>query len=181
MRLPACVKFMAPPASLRRAQLVGAAVCLVLLGCPSAPTPSAPAAGPAPAAASTPAPVPAPAPLPPAAPPAAPTPPAPGSAGGGMKAPGKPLRSCDDVRAAYQALLTAAPHTSCSAAADCQTVSGECGLGLGGCYHAVNRAVTQQAVSALGTRYQELGCTGPVCRCTRPPVAQCVQGRCALP
>ena len=102
-------------------------------------------------------------------------------AAAGVIVPSKLLHTCADVRSAYKVLLTTAEHTRCTADADCQTVSGECGLGLGGCYHAVNHAVAQEAVSALGARYQELSCTGPVCRCTRPPVAQCVQGRCALP
>ena len=85
------------------------------------------------------------------------------------------------MRSAYKALLTSAEHTSCSGEADCQTVTGQCALGIGGCYHAVNHTVAQEAVTALGARFEALSCTGPVCRCTRPPAAHCVQGHCALP
>jgi hypothetical protein len=181
MRLPTRLNLAAPPASLRRAKLVGALFFLLLGGCPASPAtaPSAPAPSVVPAPPPTPAPAPTPVVDPAPVPSPAPVVTAPAANGGAV--PNKPLRNCEEVRASYKTLLTTPEHTRCSADADCQTVSGECGLGLGGCYHAVNHSVAQEAVSALGTRYQELSCTGPVCRCARPPAAHCTQGVCALP
>ncbi len=190
MRLSALLKVSPPSVSRHPGKWIGGFLFLLLLGCPAAPTPAPPttvavpvpavvppavipSATPAPATipSATPAPAvipsatPAPAVIPDLSPPVA----------------GKPLRNCEAVRAAYKELLTTPAHLRCSADTDCQVVSGECAMGLGGCYHAVNHTITQAAVSALGARFQELGCSGPVCRCARPPAARCEQSRCTAP
>ncbi|MCS6912693.1 MAG: hypothetical protein RMK29_17900 [Myxococcales bacterium] len=90
------------------------------------------------------------------------------------------LRTCTEIRAAYEELVGGNRQTACSRDEDCHLVFGQCGRGLGGCYHAVNHTVRQADVDALGDRYQELMCFGPVCACAPPPPVECRTRRCVL-
>ena len=86
--------------------------------------------------------------------------------------------TCQELEAAYAALLD--EHTSCVEHADCQRVNGQCSVGLGGCYHAVNNGLTQDELSALGMGYNDAGCTQGVCDCAEPEPVFCDGGTCAF-
>jgi hypothetical protein len=81
------------------------------------------------------------------------------------------LKSCEDVLAVYE--LVIAGGRRCRAELGCHIVFGHCGIGLGGCYHAVNRTVRQEHLDALAQRFVELNgtidCVRPVCACAPPP------------
>ena len=91
--------------------------------------------------------------------------------------------ACSDIEAEYQAALTTG--AVCSVSADtCHVVNGHCGVGLGGCYHAVNDGVTQGALNEIAGRWSGLSCDvgRPVCDCAVPPSsASCVADSCAFP
>ena len=90
-------------------------------------------------------------------------------------APSAPL-DCARIKARYQQLVS---RTSCQTDADCHMVDGQCSLGLGGCAHAVNTAVTERALSSLGQFFQAGGCATGRCRCRRiASDTSCVAGRC---
>ena len=86
--------------------------------------------------------------------------------------------ACEDIEARYRGLVESA--SDCSDHGDCQTISGQCGVGLGGCYESVNQSLSQDDLSELGLIYSEGGCTGAVCRCTPPPPSRCDAGACVL-
>lgn len=87
------------------------------------------------------------------------------------------LVACGDVAEAYRGLM--AKNRSCTRDADCQVIEGACAIGLGGCWYAVNRSVGYDDADRLATRYRELACGGPVCRCAAPPErAVCDEGVC---
>jgi hypothetical protein len=88
---------------------------------------------------------------------------------------GAPL-TCADIEAAYDMLVG---MTGCSDDSDCKIVFGQCGVGLGGCYHAVNSSVDEADLVALGQQYAAGNCTDSVCDCPEPPAgAQCFDGAC---
>ena len=80
--------------------------------------------------------------------------------------------SCAEIRAAYDDLVSEKNRT-CGVPEDCQLLGGQCGVGLGGCYHAVNKTVSQEQIDLLGTRFHDSGCFGAVCRCPGPPAVEC--------
>lgn len=87
--------------------------------------------------------------------------------------------TCADVEAAY-GYLTGDASRACAVDGDCQIVWGQCGVGLGGCWHAVNQAVRAAELQALGAQYSALFCTEAVCDCAPPPeAARCEAGLCA--
>jgi hypothetical protein len=91
---------------------------------------------------------------------------------------GAGFETCADIEAAY-AFLTGDDHRTCTADADCAIVDGQCGNGLGGCWHAVHVAVRAEALRALGSQYAAIFCTQAVCDCAPPPAAaRCDQGLC---
>ena len=95
--------------------------------------------------------------------------------GGGSDAGG----ACMMVTDQYNIIVA---NNSCSLPSDCQIVSGQCGVGLGGCYHAVNNDVVESDLVQLGQVYSTLGCTTAVCACAPPPTAAaCVDSVCILP
>lgn len=85
--------------------------------------------------------------------------------------------TCADVERAYRALL--GEHAACESASDCVVLTGQCGVGLGGCYEVANADLSPE-LEALGRRYQELGCTSGVCDCAGSPRAFCNMGGCGL-
>lgn len=93
---------------------------------------------------------------------------------------GAAAQTCGDVVKAFEALVSDPAHKSCGGEKDCQVLAGPCGKGLGGCHYALNLSVSSEALSALGDRYEQLGCTGAVCRCMAPPPVTCQRGVCAL-
>lgn len=73
-------------------------------------------------------------------------------------------------------------HAACTDDSDCMIVTGHCGIGVGGCYHAVNRGWGQAGLDAIAEAWAATGCTGPVCDCGPPPDgAYCGNGVCTLP
>lgn len=88
-------------------------------------------------------------------------------------------QSCDEVSDLYNDYVG---HTACSDDSDCVVVSGHCGIGVGGCYHAVNRRWGQAGLDAIAEAWTAADCTGPVCDCASPPSgAYCGAGLCGLP
>jgi len=87
--------------------------------------------------------------------------------------------SCDGVQGLYADYLE---HKACTDDSDCVVVEGHCGIGIGGCYDAVNRAWGQAGLDAIAEVWTKEGCTGPVCDCSAPPDgAYCGNGVCGLP
>jgi hypothetical protein len=89
-----------------------------------------------------------------------------------------PVESCEDREAEYAALVEAEENTICQRDEDCRVLTGQCGVGLGGCYEVVNVAVSQDELDALGAGYSGDGCTGGACDCAEPPEAVCEQNTC---
>lgn len=85
---------------------------------------------------------------------------------------------CPQIQSDYDALLEQA--SGCQVDADCGWLYGQCGLGLGSCYEAVNQSLRQQDLGALGARWFQNRCGGEPCRCDTPPPIACQEGRCVL-
>ncbi|EDM76743.1 hypothetical protein PPSIR1_33851 [Plesiocystis pacifica SIR-1] len=76
---------------------------------------------------------------------------------------------CEDLQAQYEEQIST---TACETDWDCKLVHGHCGVGLGGCWHAVNAGVDQAFLNSLAIEWDELGCLeGGVCDCPEPPAA----------
>lgn len=87
---------------------------------------------------------------------------------------------CDALEDAYATALE--DHAACDVDDECVVLNGQCGVGLGGCYVAANRGLTQARLDDLGQAYANAGCTGAVCDCAEPPsAAACAGGECAFP
>jgi len=86
--------------------------------------------------------------------------------------------ACDELEADYAAAIET--NAACSANADCQILSGQCGIGLGGCYVSANDGLTQETLNALGQQFGAAGCTNGVCDCAPPPPPGCIDGRCGF-
>ena len=87
-------------------------------------------------------------------------------------------RNCRKIEDDYQALVS---MTMCDQPSDCHLVYGQCGVGLGGCYHAVTTTVTQAQLDALGQEYSQRGCTMAVCDCAQPPnTISCDNNQCGF-
>ncbi|MEJ7728496.1 MAG: hypothetical protein WKG00_04715 [Polyangiaceae bacterium] len=103
-----------------------------------------------------------------------------GGAGGTGGTGGSPALTCDEIDSAYQSAIAGAK--TCNTAGGCQVLQGHCGIGLGGCYEAVNSSLTQSDLDKLAAEWSAQGCLGPVCKCAPPPLTVgCDQGMCALP
>jgi hypothetical protein len=107
-----------------------------------------------------------------------------GGAGGGTGGAGgdggSAALTCDEIENAYQSAIDGAK--TCNDGGGCHVLQGHCGIGLGGCYEAVNRALTQAELDNLAAQWSAQGCLGPVCKCAPPPLTvDCDQGMCALP
>lgn len=87
------------------------------------------------------------------------------------------FESCEEVEAAYERVLE--QSAACDDDGDCTVVAGQCSAGLGGCYEAANRDVSDE-LEELGRAYAGLGCPSAVCDCAEPPTTVCAAGRCAL-
>jgi len=86
--------------------------------------------------------------------------------------------SCDEIEALSDAYVS---HTACQDDSDCLMVYGQCGIGVGGCYHVVNREWDSAGLEAIGAAWANAGCTGPVCDCAEPPdTVICDDGVCAF-
>ena len=91
------------------------------------------------------------------------------------------LSNCDEIRDLYEYLVRDLGRT-CTGEGECQLLWGQCGVGLGGCYHPVNQLVRQEMLSALGERFWMSGCTDAVCDCAQPPEEiLCEEDGCAFP
>lgn len=86
---------------------------------------------------------------------------------------------CSDLQMAYDGLLLAGVR--CMRPGECHVVNGHCSSGLGGCYHALNVAVTQEVLDAVAARWVTMRCDvgAAVCDCPAPPRgARCDSGGC---
>ena len=85
--------------------------------------------------------------------------------------------TCESIEAAYFAAVAV---DQCMDAGECKIIDGHCGVGLGGCYYAVNQSVDEAALDALAQMYSDLGCTSGVCDCAEPPATlECsAEGHC---
>lgn len=89
-----------------------------------------------------------------------------------------PDRSCNQIEVAYDDYVS---HRACQDDSDCVMLFGHCAIGVGGCYHAVNRRWNDDGLQALGDAWTAAGCGGPVCACAEPPQAVvCDDGVCAF-
>lgn len=87
------------------------------------------------------------------------------------------VRSCEEIEAVYAEYVS---HTACVEDSDCEIVLGACGVGLGGCHHAVNRRWGEDGLAVLAEAFTQGGCSGAVCDCGPPPAAAvCDNGVCA--
>jgi len=97
---------------------------------------------------------------------------------------GTPMLSCAEIQSVYDALVGPAAMR-CSMPGTCQILDGHCGVGLGGCYHAVTTTVTQDALDEVARWWTANRCDvgAPVCDCgPRPSGARCDSGGClAIP
>jgi hypothetical protein len=67
----------------------------------------------------------------------------------------------------------------CAGDDECHIVVGHCSVGLGGCHYALNTAVEQGELDALGAMWAQGQCGGAVCGCIQPPVVSvCDNGHC---
>jgi hypothetical protein len=89
-----------------------------------------------------------------------------------------PADTCEGIEAEYARLIIS--NRSCAGPQDCQVLDGQCGVGLGGCYEAVNMSVSQDELGQMGRRYNVIGCTEAVCDCAPPPSPDCQQGVCVF-
>jgi hypothetical protein len=91
--------------------------------------------------------------------------------------------ACADLQAEYEALI--AGGASCTAGVDsCVILNGHCSFGLGGCYHPVEDAVTQEMLDTIAEQWVANDCDegSPVCDCPPPPDgAACTDGACVIP
>ena len=73
---------------------------------------------------------------------------------------------CERIQTQYDKLTAL---TQCDTVEDCHIVTGECGVGLGDCYHVVNNEKSPAQLSALGQMWLDNSCGGAVCDCPAPP------------
>ncbi len=86
--------------------------------------------------------------------------------------------SCGTTELIYEGLTTGSAQ-DCTIDTDCHVLSGQCSVGLGGCYHIVNTDTTHDQIAALGAMYTAASCTSGVCDCAAPPDgARCDAGTC---
>ncbi len=84
--------------------------------------------------------------------------------------------TCAELEAEYDGLVA---MTQCNGDTDCKIVEGHCGVGIGGCFHAVNLSVDPAQLAAIAQTYSNQGCTSGVCDCpATPESAACVDGFC---
>ena len=74
--------------------------------------------------------------------------------------------TCSEVQAEYELEVA---KTDCSVDEDCKIILGHCGVGLGGCYYAVNASVDEASLDVLAQIWSDGGCTQGVCDCAEPP------------
>ena len=87
--------------------------------------------------------------------------------------------TCAQIELEYDALVEGA--TACDSDSACQWLYGQCGVGLGGCYAAVNTGISQPDLGALGAAFLQAGCAGERCGagdCGAEPLVRCVEERC---
>ena len=59
-------------------------------------------------------------------------------------------------------------------------ISGDCGVGLGGCHYAVAQSFDEGQLEALAMAYTDMGCISAVCDCAEAPPLVCVDGLCGF-
>ncbi len=87
--------------------------------------------------------------------------------------------SCQDIESNYELLLSD-NYSDCEFDNDCQTVWGDCGVGLGGCHYSVNENYSSDEVSDLVDTWIDNDCMQWVCDCMDLPNAVCQDSECNL-
>ena len=96
-----------------------------------------------------------------------------------------PMVSCMEIQSFYEDSVGGPSATECPAPGFCEVRTGHCSVGLGGCYYAVARWVSQESLDHIARQWTDNGCDvgAPVCDCgPRPRYAVCGRGdgRCRL-
>jgi len=99
--------------------------------------------------------------------------------GGSASCSGGPV-SCAAIEADYAALVDDPASRGCNDVAECKVVLGHCGVGLGGCYHALAQDFDEGQLAALAMVYTDNKCTQGVCDCAEAPPLQCVDNLCGF-
>jgi hypothetical protein len=85
-------------------------------------------------------------------------------------------RSCNELSATYQEYSS---RDACEDDTDCQINEGHCSVGIGSCYHPMNRQWPADGLATLAAEFVAAECTVAVCDCApTPTTVQCVDGRC---
>jgi hypothetical protein len=83
---------------------------------------------------------------------------------------------CATIEVEYDAIVE---MNGCNEDSECKIIDGHCGVGLGGCYYAVNTSVDETELDGLAQAYSDGGCTQGVCDCPMPPASViCDSGTC---
>lgn len=88
--------------------------------------------------------------------------------------------ACADIEAEYDAIINDPANKGCADIAECKVISGDCGVGLGGCHYAVAQKFDATPLDVLAMKYSDMGCTSGVCDCAGPPPLACVDGLCGF-
>lgn len=88
--------------------------------------------------------------------------------------------TCEDIEAEYDAIVEDPANKGCADVAECKVISGDCGVGLGGCHYAVAQKFDETPLDVLAMQYSDMGCTSAVCDCAAPPPLVCVDGLCGF-
>lgn len=99
--------------------------------------------------------------------------------GGAASCSGGPV-SCAAIEADYAALVDDPASRGCNDVVECKVVFGHCGVGLGGCYHALAQDFDEGQLAALAMVYTDNKCTQGVCDCAEAPPLQCVDNLCGF-
>lgn len=87
-------------------------------------------------------------------------------------------RSCSQLAAVHDDYVS---HTACQDDTDCVMVWGLCGIGLGSCYHTLNRRWGAEGLDAIEDAWRAQDCGGGACACAEPPATViCDEGVCAF-
>ncbi len=118
-----------------------------------------------------------PSPPPSSAPPPAASDPAPSASASDLaRSASDHVSASKDAKEEFRAFV--ATRQSCTVASDCENVAGACPFG---CYVPVTKSAVAEVTAKLQTLGKRLDEAGGRCvyRCTAPPAAACVAGRCS--
>lgn len=90
------------------------------------------------------------------------------------------LMTCDEIYEYYE-ILHGDDYSYCDTDNNCETVWGDCGVGLGGCYYAINiNDYPDENINYLVDMWNNNDCMEWVCDCMSMPYSQCQNNSCTL-